>query len=229
MITCKEDYIYYLEADRIALSKPRIASLSFSEKLNIFFFKDYIWEFQKELRMLEFLKNKQKSMFGYLNYIWVYYRYRKLSYKLGFTIPPNVFGPGLSIAHYGNIVVNPNAKVGSNCRIHSGVNIGTMAGYADKAPVLGDNIYLAPGAKLFGDITIASNTIIGANAVINKSYGNEKVALGGIPASIISESVDIDNVLIRATNIIKLGLNKNDNLYKLTSLEIKKLLDEKSG
>ena len=37
-----------------------------------------------------------------------------IDYQLdfGFSIPINVFGKGLSIAHYGSIVVNSNAKVG---------------------------------------------------------------------------------------------------------------------
>ena len=95
--------------------------------------------------------------------------------------------------------------------------------------MLGDNIYIAPGAKLFGDITIANNTIIGANAVVNSSFDKENIAIGGIPSKIISENIEIDNVLIRATNIIMLGLNNNDSLYKLTSLEIKALLNEKEG
>lgn len=44
-----------------------------------------------------------------------------MSAKLSISIKPNVFGPGLSIAHYGGIVVNPNAHIGSNCRIHEGL------------------------------------------------------------------------------------------------------------
>ncbi len=229
MINSKEEYYYYLEADRIASAKPLNKSLSLYGRLNYFIFKDYIWEFQKTLRKLEFLKNKKKNIFEKTHYIFVLKKFKSLSYKLGFTIPPNVFGPGLSIAHYGNIVVNPNSIIGSNCRIHSDVNIGTQAGFANKSPVLGDNIYIAPGAKLFGDITIANNTIIGANAVVNSSFDKENIAIGGIPSKIISENIEIDNVLIRATNIIMLGLNNNDSLYKLTSLEIKALLNEKEG
>lgn len=42
----------------------------------------------------------------------------------GFSIPVNSFGPGLSIAHGGTIVVNNTARIGKNCRIHEGVTIG---------------------------------------------------------------------------------------------------------
>jgi serine O-acetyltransferase len=39
-----------------------------------------------------------------------------LGQNLGLFIPANVFGPGLSIAHYGAIDVGKEAKVGANCR-----------------------------------------------------------------------------------------------------------------
>jgi serine O-acetyltransferase len=54
-------------------------------------------------------------------------------------------------------------------------------------PRIGDNCYLGPGAKLFGAIVIGDNTVIGANAVVNKSFPNGNVTLGGVPARIISE------------------------------------------
>lgn len=49
-------------------------------------------------------------------------------------------------------------------------------------PVLGDNIYLGPGAKVFGRITIADGCKIGANAVVNKSCVQENSVLVGVPA-----------------------------------------------
>ncbi|MHB8076061.1 serine O-acetyltransferase [Desulfosporosinus fructosivorans] len=107
----------------------------------------------------------------------------RLSTKLGFTIPQHVFGPGLSIAHWGSIVVHPDARVGNNCRIHSAVNIGVFNG---KSPTIGNNVYIAPGAKLFGGITIGDNVTIGANAVVNKDVPSN-VTVGGIPAKIISK------------------------------------------
>jgi serine O-acetyltransferase len=87
--------------------------------------------------------------------------------KLGFTIPANVFGPGLSIAHWGTIVVNPDCKVGARCRIHPGVCLGWHNG---KVPVLGDDCYLGPGAKVFGGVVLGNQTKVGANAVVSKSY-----------------------------------------------------------
>ena len=174
LIQSYADYQMYLEADRIALGvNSRWAQLY-----------DEIYQFQRLLRKVEFLTNCRKSS---LRRRIVAFRFRRLSIRLGFSIPINVFGPGLAILHYGTIVVNSGARIGSNCRIHTGVNIGAQLGSGGKAPKIGNNCYIAPGAKLFGDIHIGDNTAIGANAVVNKSFPEGNVTLGGIPAKIISE------------------------------------------
>lgn len=177
MISSRSDYLSYLEADRIALQK----------NLPIRFrpHKDPIWAFQQALRRFEYALNCNKNRFYRTT---AYIIYRMLGLLLNFSIPPNAFGPGLSIAHYGTIVVNSNARIGANCRIHVCVNIGADARDGTKAPQIGDNCYIAPGAKIFGGITIGNNVAIGANAVVNKSFPEGNVSIGGIPARVISES-----------------------------------------
>lgn len=48
--------------------------------------------------------------------------------------------------------------------------------------MIGDNVYLGPGAKIFGGIYIADGCKIGANAVVNKSCKEKNGILVGIPA-----------------------------------------------
>ena len=175
MIKNHSDYLHYLEMDRKALNQKKILR-------NLFF--DDVWKFQRTLRCLEYMTNCNKNLF-LKKIVAMYFRY--ISKQLGFTIPINVFGPGLSIAHYGTIVVNGNCKIGKNCRIHVCVNIGSMAGEAYAAPTLGDNCYIGPGAKLFGSIVIGDNTAIGANSVVNKSFTDGNVTIAGIPAVKVSE------------------------------------------
>lgn len=118
--------------------------------------------------------------------------FRRQSVKLGFSIPPNVFGPGLAIVHYGPIVVNGNVRVGENCRIHVCVNIGgggaltTPEVARDGSPRIGSNVYIAPGSKIYGPVKIADGTAIGANAVVNSSFEEPGVTIAGIPARVIS-------------------------------------------
>ncbi len=104
---------------------------------------------------------------------------------MGFDIPPNTCGAGLRINHYGNIIINPKARIGENLDIHQGVNIGVdMEG---GVPTIGNSVWIGPRAKLFGDITIADECAVGANAVVNKSFLEKRITITGVPAKKISE------------------------------------------
>lgn len=190
MIKSKKDYIAYIAQDKLAL---RISSNGFSNKLLRIISPNPIWVFQKRMRKLEYYHNcKNKGLYK-LYIFYLRYLYKKTSIRLGFSIPINVFGPGLAIVHYGTIVINSKTKVGKNCRMHAGINIGATGGQS-AAPKIGDNVYLAPGAKIYGDITIPNNTAIGTNAVVNKSFDKENTVLAGIPAKVIGD-VDIKKII----------------------------------
>ena len=178
MIRSGNEYRFYLEADRIALGRdgrrPRL--------------HDDVWKFERLLRKVEYYGNCRKSTFWRLYQLYLRHRFHTVSIRLNYSIPPNVFGPGLSISYPGTIVVNEHAQVGENCRLHVGVVIGTEAGYSDRAPRIGNCVYLGPGAKLFGPIAIADNIAVGANAVVNKSFLNPGVGIAGVPAREINET-----------------------------------------
>lgn len=180
MIRTHKDYLCYIAADALANSKLRRGGIK------AILFPDLIWSFIKALRKTECYKNQAGIVYKLL-FIWYYRRYRKLGYKLGFSIPLNVFGPGMSIPHYGTIVVNGNSRIGKNCRIHASVNIGASGG-SNSAPVIGDNVYLGPGAILFGKIVIADNVTVAANATVNKSFEKENSTIGGTPATLLKEN-----------------------------------------
>lgn len=177
MIKTKKDYNYYCYCDRIALGierkRPKLLG-------------DEIWKFEILLRKLEYFKNSS-NMLNKIMFLISYYKFHKLSIELGFSIPLNVFGPGLAIVHYGTIIVNQNAKVGKNCRLHAGTTIGATNG-STNAPIIGDNVYIGSGAKIIGDIKIGNNIAIGANAVVNKTFKEDNIAIAGIPAKKISEN-----------------------------------------
>ncbi len=197
MIKSKQDYKYYLEADRIALGKKK-------KKPMLLF--DEIWVFQRLLRKVEYYKNCKKSSFYRPYYYYLYLKFHLLSLFLGFHIKSNVFGPGLSISHPGTIVVNGNTRVGANCRIHVCTVIGTKAGYGDVTPKIGNNVYIGPGAKIFGDIEIADGIAIGANSVVNKSFTEPNIGIAGVPAKKINDKGS-ENLVARATEILDNSLN----------------------
>ena len=46
---------------------------------------------------------------------------RRISYKTGFQIPPNTCGKGITIWHWGPIIINGAAQIGENCTLYPGV------------------------------------------------------------------------------------------------------------
>ncbi len=174
MIKSKKDYKEYLKED----------GAGFTRSLKDILFND-IRKFKKILRKLEYYNNCKNGYLNKLIIMYLRYQFMKKSRMLGFSIPINVFKPGLSIAHRGTIVVHPNAKVGANCRIHVCVVIGATGG-SSKAPIIGDNVYIGTGAKIIGDIKIADNIAIGANSLVNKSFYEEGITIAGNPAKKIS-------------------------------------------
>jgi serine O-acetyltransferase len=88
-------------------------------------------------------------------------------------------GPGLYIGHFGGIAVSPRAVIGRDCNLSQDVTIG-MEGRGERAgaPVIGDEVYIGPGARIFGRIRIGDNVKIGANAVVRRDVpSNAVVAL----------------------------------------------------
>ncbi|HEX5650380.1 MAG TPA: serine acetyltransferase [Steroidobacteraceae bacterium] len=77
-------------------------------------------------------------------------------------------GPGLYIGHFGGITVSRDARIGSNCNLSQNVTIGVAGTGAKRgAPTIGDNVYIAPGARIFGRIRVGNNVQVGANAVVH--------------------------------------------------------------
>ncbi|MDD5801944.1 MAG: DapH/DapD/GlmU-related protein [Solobacterium sp.] len=106
----------------------------------------------------------------------------------------------MNIAHVGTIVVNSNARVGKGCWIYPGVNIGANTGGPDDVPIIGDDVFLGPGAKVFGKIQIGDNTSIGANAVVTKSFFDGNQTIAGIPARKISEKNSNETIMRQRKN-----------------------------
>ncbi|GER80051.1 serine acetyltransferase [Candidatus Denitrolinea symbiosum] len=108
-------------------------------------------------------------------------------YKYGISISYRTqIGSGLYIGHFGGIVINKNVVVGKNCNISHQVTLGKAnRGVKKGYPVIGDNVYLGPGAKVIGNVKIGNNVAVGANCVVTKDIPDNGVVVG-IPGKIIS-------------------------------------------
>ena len=140
-------------------------------------------KFLKRLRKTEYYKNTNKKFLYFISKM----KYMKMENKYSIHIPLNTCAKGLKIMHVGPILINHNAKIGENCSLHINTSI-VAGGTNSEAPVLGNNIVLGVGAVVLGNIKLADNIAIGANAVVNKSFLEESITIAGVPAKKISNN-----------------------------------------
>lgn len=179
MIDSKETLKKYLEQDKLALGRQADKSPRL--------YGDEIWKFEILLRKLEYYLNCGTGAGATLLRSYYKFRFHNLSVKLGFTIAPNVFEEGLAILHYGTIVVHANARVGKNCRLLEGVNIGVKSG-SHEAAVIGNNCFFGSGAKVIGAVRIADDVAVGAGAVVTKDITEPGTTWAGVPAKKVSDN-----------------------------------------
>lgn len=96
-------------------------------------------------------------------------------------------GPGLYIAHTGYIVISSSAVIGRHCTLTQGVTVGHGGGDRSKrgSPVIGDRVYIGPGAALIGPITVGNDALVGVGAIVTRSVPPRGVVVGN-PGRIIS-------------------------------------------
>ena len=103
----------------------------------------------------------------------------------GISIQPTAdIGPGLYIGHFGSIIIGEGAVIGAGCTLSHEVTIGQDVNPPFGVPTVGRGVYFAPGAKVFGEITIGDHVAIGANAVVRDSLPDRAIAVG-VPARVV--------------------------------------------
>ena len=118
-------------------------------------------------------------------FAWLINRHQQIRFGIGISYKTQI-GPGLYIGHEGGIIINEQVIIGKNCNLSQQVTIGvSRRGERAGVPVIGDNVYIGPGAKIFGKITIGNNAAIGANCVVTHDVPENGVVVG-IPGKVIS-------------------------------------------
>jgi serine O-acetyltransferase len=139
------------------------------------------------MRWCSYLSRNKTNVFKKIAFRFFFEILRHYSNEYGLEITYlSKIGPGLYIPHPQGIVVHEDAVIGRNCLLSQGVTIGDLKrGDRKGCPVIGDNVYIAPGAVVVGHIKVGDNVAIGANAVVNRDLPDNAVA-AGIPARILS-------------------------------------------
>lgn len=99
--------------------------------------------------------------------------------------PGATIGPGFFIDHGMGVVIGETAEIGADVTIYHGVTLGGVSLEKGKRhPTIGDRVVIGAGAKVLGNITIGSDSRIGANAVVVKSVPPNSVVVG-VPGQIV--------------------------------------------
>jgi len=183
--------MYNKKSTKIDLQKFLLADLErFGNRkpnLKDLFLHNEVWYIYHYIRLLRFIEYYQgKGILYKPLYLWYFYKYKRLGFKLHFTIYPGTVGPGFRIYHVGGFThVGRNVRIGKNCTMQPGVVFGNKTEEEDERPVtVGDNCYFGLGAKILGPVIIGNNVTIGANAVVTKDIPDNAI-VGGIPAKVL--------------------------------------------
>ena len=102
--------------------------------------------------------------------------------------PGATIGPGLFIDHGMGVVIGETAIVGADVTLYHGVTLGgTSLNKGKRHPTIGDRVTIGAGAKVLGNITIGSDSRVGANAVVVKSTPENSVVVG-VPGQVVKRS-----------------------------------------
>jgi serine O-acetyltransferase len=144
------------------------------------------YRYSSKMRKCRYLHEK-RTLVGKILLRIAAMRLEALGRKFGIEIPFICdIGEGFYIGHYGCIIVSHQTKIGKNCNISHDVTIGIkQRGRHKGCPIIGDNVYIAPGARIIGGIRIGDNVAVGANCVVVDDVPDNAVVVG-VPARVIS-------------------------------------------
>ena len=104
----------------------------------------------------------------------------------GIEIHPGAkIGKGFFIDHGMEVVIGETTEIGNNATLYQGVTLGgTGKEKGKRHPTLGNNVTVAAGAKILGNIKIGDNSVIGAGSVVIKDVPPDSTVVG-VPGRIV--------------------------------------------
>jgi len=139
------------------------------------------------MRLCSYLRSKPLKAFGLFFIVRVFLFHYTI--KFGISIPDTTkIDSGFYIGHFGEIVVNSKSIIGKNCNISQGVTIGQLnRGKREGCPVIGDSVFIGPGAKILGNIHVGDHAAVGANCVVVDDVPAHSVVVG-VPGKVVSQA-----------------------------------------
>ena len=140
-----------------------------------------------ELRYIALFRKANKCNFLPLK---LYYtvRLKLMSYKTMIQIPARTeIGEGFYIGHSGRVIINPEAKLGKNMNIGTGVVIGCEnRGKRKGSPTFDGNCWIGANAVIVGNVHIGEDVLIAPLAFVNFDVPPHSIVVGN-PASVVQK------------------------------------------
>lgn len=140
-----------------------------------------------ELKYISVFRKANSCKFLPLKCFYMF-RLLRLSYKTQIQIPARTsIGEGLYIGHLGRVIIHPDAKLGKNVNIGTGVTIGMEnRGKRKGTPVISDNCWIGTNAVIVGNVKIGTDVLIAPLSFVNFDVPDHSIVIGN-PAQIISK------------------------------------------
>jgi len=168
MINTRKELKFYLKSDFIM----NRGKYSIKNRLICFASSDLVIKHLRILRKYEYYLNNHKKIFSKIYKLKI----KRISYRTGISIAPNVFSYGLVIPHHGTIVVGGGNTIGKYCVLHTSTCI------TEGNKKIGDGFYLSSGSKVYKDIVVYNNVSLGMNSVVNSDLLEPDSLFVGSPA-----------------------------------------------
>lgn len=96
-----------------------------------------------------------------------------------------------------------NVSIGKDCMFSHGIKMRVSDGHTiyktdnleiinkpQQGITIGEHVWIGMNSVILKDVTILSNTIVGAGSLVNKSFNRENIIIAGIPAGIVKENIN---------------------------------------
>ncbi len=126
-------------------------------------------------------------------------RLMHLSARTKIQIPARTsIGEGLYIGHLGRVIIHPDAKLGKNINIATGVTIGMEnRGKRKGAPCICDNCWIGTNAVIVGNVKIGTDVLIAPLTYVNFDVPDHSIVIGNPGRIIPKDNATADYVCNR--------------------------------
>ncbi len=149
----------------------------------------------KEIKYISILRKANGSRFLPMKLIYMF-KLMRMSNKTKIQIPARTnIGEGLYIGHLGRVIIHPDAKLGKNMNIATGVTIGMEnRGKRKGTPVFDGDCWIGTNAVVVGNVHIGKDVLIAPLSYVNFDVPEHSIVVGN-PGKIIHKENATENYI----------------------------------